>query len=512
MKRFALTSLRARLVGLVLLAILPLVLVLFYGAAGRRRRDAAVAEQYTQQVAQLAAAVETRLVEGARQFLSALAQVPEVRSLEPGAANAVLGKLMEEHRYYTTLGVVALDGAVLSGALPVSPGLNLGDRGWFQGVLRTRRFAGSGYYVGRQSKKQSIGFAGPVLAADGKLQSVVYASFDVSYLGFQLAQLQLPLGARVVVMDPSGVVLASAPSDVVPVGKPMSDSRCLEQVLRGRTAGALRAVGADGAEHFCAYAPVSGIEGGPAAWVMASIPVAVVSAETNRQLYLHLLGLALVAALALAAAWFFSETMILRRVRGLVAAAQRMKAGELSARTGLAYGNDELGELAAVFDEMALAMQQRDAERLRAADALRRSRDELDALVAERAAELVGERDLLRNLLDSLPDYVYVKDRDGHYILDNVMHRSTLGVRQAEDVTGRVPSDFFLPDVAARYHADDQAVLTSGMPLYNREEEIVDSRGNRLWMVTTKVPLRDKDGKVVGVVGIGRDITERKRA
>ena len=75
-----------------------------------------------------------------------------------------------------------------------------------------------------------------------------------------------------------------------------------------------------------------------------------------------------------------------------------------------------------------------------------------------------------------------------------------------------VLDDFFPSDLAAQYTRDDETIIETGRPLLNREEPVVDRLGNRRWHSTTKVPLRDGDGAIMGLVGIGRDITERKLA
>jgi len=122
------------------------------------------------------------------------------------------------------------------------------------------------------------------------------------------------------------------------------------------------------------------------------------------------------------------------------------------------------------------------------------------------------ERNLLRSLIDNLPDYIYVKDTEGRYLLDNIAHRRWLGADAEDEVIGKLVSDFFPVDDIARVSNDDEKVILSGHPLLNREELVTDRFGNRRWHATTKVPLRNNDGKVTGLVGISRDITEQKLA
>lgn len=129
---------------------------------------------------------------------------------------------------------------------------------------------------------------------------------------------------------------------------------------------------------------------------------------------------------------------------------------------------------------------------------------------SERA--LAAERTLLRSVIDNLPDSIYVKQLDGHYLLGNLAHSKQLGLESVEAVVGHTSHDFFAPDVAERFAQDDHKVMESGTPIINRHESFQDDNGNVKWLSTTKVPMRDHAGKIVGLVGIGRDITARKLA
>ena len=126
--------------------------------------------------------------------------------------------------------------------------------------------------------------------------------------------------------------------------------------------------------------------------------------------------------------------------------------------------------------------------------------------------EIATERTLLRNIIDNLPDYIYVKDRQGRYLQDNTAHQEFLGAKSVDEVRGLNAFDFFPRELAERFDADDRAVMDSGKPLLNRIERATDKTGRLRWNATSKLPLRDEEGYVIGLVGISRDITDTKLA
>ena len=134
----------------------------------------------------------------------------------------------------------------------------------------------------------------------------------------------------------------------------------------------------------------------------------------------------------------------------------------------------------------------------------------LTRIAAERA--LAEERNLLRSVISNLIDSIYVKDTHGVYRIGNLAHARSLGVERPEDVVGKTVFDFFPRDTALRFQADDEAVINSGRAIVNRQEPFLRPDGTKQWIATTKVPLRNNNGQVIGIVGIGRDITDRKRA
>ena len=127
-------------------------------------------------------------------------------------------------------------------------------------------------------------------------------------------------------------------------------------------------------------------------------------------------------------------------------------------------------------------------------------------------AKLLQERLLLRTLIDNLPVAIYAKDLQCRKIIANPADLHNMGLESENDVLGKDDFDFFPKKIAEGFYADDQTVIHTGTPVLNREEYFTDSEGNKRWLSTSKLPLKNELGKTIGIIGIGRDITERKNA
>jgi len=124
---------------------------------------------------------------------------------------------------------------------------------------------------------------------------------------------------------------------------------------------------------------------------------------------------------------------------------------------------------------------------------------------------LMNERRLLRTVIDNLPDNIYVKDTAARKILANRGDLAFIGKSESE-VLGKTDLEIYPPEEADRCHADDLQVLKTGNPVLNREEVLRNAQGEERWLLTSKVPILDHQGKITGLVGIGHDITENRQA
>jgi two-component system sensor histidine kinase/response regulator len=126
--------------------------------------------------------------------------------------------------------------------------------------------------------------------------------------------------------------------------------------------------------------------------------------------------------------------------------------------------------------------------------------------------DIARDRLFLRAIIDNLPDAIYVKDKESRKIIANLTDVKNLGLNSEEELLSKTDFDFYPEEIAEGFLADDRSVLQTGKGVINREEFFIDKAGKKHWLLTSKIPLKDHNNNIIGIIGIGRDITERKIA
>ena len=149
------------------------------------------------------------------------------------------------------------------------------------------------------------------------------------------------------------------------------------------------------------------------------------------------------------------------------------------------------------------------------------SREQLEARLREAEAALAQtaklrerdeERKHLFTLVDSIPDSIYCKDRQSRFVIINQALAGRFALNHPREAVGKTDFDFFTERHATEARCDEEQVMSTGRALVSKEEPETWPDGTVTWVSTTKLPLHDRDGAIVGVCGISRDITERKSA
>ncbi len=124
----------------------------------------------------------------------------------------------------------------------------------------------------------------------------------------------------------------------------------------------------------------------------------------------------------------------------------------------------------------------------------------------------LAAKNLLSTLINNMPDFIYIKDKESRFIIANKKLANVMHFDSPEDLKGRTDMDFYPKEMAEKFFQDEQEIIRTKKPLVNCIENGLDEEGNNIMTSTTKIPLLNKEQEVIGIIGIGRDITELKIA
>jgi len=486
-------GLRARLLLLVLLPVIPaLVLALYTNLEGRRFGTFSV-EKDAIAVVQLAAANQLALIETARQHLVALSRFPQARGNDLAAFDVFFGNMPKVYRDYIDFGLIETNGDLVACSFGRRGPTNLADRAHVQRVLKTQDFAIGSYQAGESAVKPSLLFGHPVLDEKSRLARVVYAAIDLAVLDSAISKTQVPEGGVIAIYDRGGHVLARHPDAENWVGKSVAGSPLMATIL-AKEEGTAEMQGLDEVSRLYAFTPIrSGQEA--SLFVSVGIPTSLAFGETTQLLVRNLAVLGVVAVLALLAAQIYANLHILRPVKALVGATRRLSAGDLTARTGLVYGPGELNQLARSFDEMAEGVQ--------------RQRTEIE--LSEKALRESEER--VRLVLDTALDAVITMDEKGTVTSWNNEAEKIFGWTRQE-ILGQSLADTIIPPRYREAHRRGlkHFLATEEGPVLNKRIEITALRrdGREFPVELAITPIRLAGHHIFSA--FVRDITERKQA
>ncbi len=493
-------SLRTHLLLLILLAMVPLFALTLFNAAEQRATSAQRVQDNALRLARMSANSHEQLIEGARQTLITLSQLPVVRNGNAQACNVIFADLLRQYPYYANLTVLDLNGDVSCSAVPLTGPVNAADRPWFQRVLRTRTFTLSEYQVGRITHKAVLTTAYPMTDETGGLQGIVTVSIDTAWLNQLVANPRLPAGSAFAVFDRAGTILAHYPDPEAWVGQLMDQTPLFRVIQSQHGAGTVIAPGLDGQMRLFGVASLRTAEDAEAVYLAVGIPTAQAFAAVTRTLLRNLLVLGLVAIFGLGTTWLMADRLLVRRLGRLTQAAVRLGAGDLGARFGPSYGSSELGVLARTFDDMAAALEEHDVRRRSAETALI-----MDVTERKEAEEALRQaRDQLQAVLDAMPGAVSWISSDLRYLGCNRYLAEALDLAP-EAVVGRavgfLGTSPELSEFARDFFANPDREAS-------REIDSREADGSiRRYLVVARKYHHDQAAVFAGI-----DITERKRA
>lgn len=217
--------------------------------------------------------------------------------------------------------------------------------------------------------------------------------------------------------------------------------------------------------------------------LLAAVPKEEVATASNNTRSLVILVLLMTAAIILPLGVLVANRTISQPLAMLAEGVEAVQKGEYGTRVSL-KSEDELNQLAEAFNDMSVSIHQREVA-------------------------LVESENKYRNLVDNLPQSIFFKDRNMVYVSCNRRYAEELGI-SPEEIVGKTDFDLYGKEHASKYRLDDDRIMMSGM--MEELEEPFETENRKGIIQTVKTPIRDQDGKVIGILGIFWDITEKKQA
>jgi diguanylate cyclase (GGDEF)-like protein len=486
---------RARILVLVILAALPALILTSYSAIERRASEKRQARAELVRLVTLAALQQRQVVESARQMMVASSQILLTLLEDKQRCTQYFASLLSQNRdSYHSMGLFAENGELFCNAATWRDKVYGGDRLYFRLAKETGRFAVGEYQIGRVTGQAGINFGFPVRDAQNKVRAVAFAGLDLENLARMAEETPVPPGGILSVIDVKGTVLSRKPPLKDHIGQKLWNQQVIESILAG-SEGVLEATGDDGVDGLVAHQVVyRNPDGAFPLRVLVTVPLSQVFAEANRALVRDLLGITLATVFLLVGVWFGAEWFMLRKFRALLRAADRMRAGDLNARTGIPYGNEELGQLAHAFDDMAGALQQRE-ERLQE----QAISDPLTGLYNRRYLSEFLPRELSRSGRNATPVAVMLIDLD-HFKRVNDSYGHEAGDIVLTAVGNLLKSSVRGSDMACRYGGEEFALILpeAGTEIAARRAEDIRVAISGLHLIHASRPL----GRVTASFGI----------
>ena len=392
-------GLRAALSLLVLIAIAPVFGVVVQASLAEQRGRVERAESALRSVAELGAAQQERLVDGARQMLTAISYSPPIYGSDQQACVNYMRKLQAEYpARYGVFGLLDAQGGLACRATPPQIPVNSSDRLFFRAATETGRFSVGEFTISRASGRPVLTFGLPVFRDNSRdLRGVVYLALDVGHADQELRRLALAPETTLLVADRAGVVIAAAGARAVKVGSALPE-RFLRDAVAGGLARFEHGKADDGADWLYAVQPVGGA-GMNQLYVAAMMSSADVLAPAAERLRLQLAALTLITLLAAVVAWTFGDRVVVRPVARMLERIEALRREELRPGTHAPTGGLlELRELDERVQDMARNLVERSVQR--------------DGAMAEMA----GQKNLLESVLESMAEGVLVMDQRGRFI------------------------------------------------------------------------------------------------
>ncbi len=479
-------SLRSILFLLVMLAVLPLWGLALYTSFEQREQGIQELEEDIRRWTQFQAVSQQIYLGSVRQLLLTLAHVPEVTGNDAGECSQFLEELIGDFNEYWILAAADMKGAVYCSSVPLIKPLSYENDSWFQQTVQTMDFSVSGLAEDPFSEEPTVYLGYPIVDAQGNAAGVLFAGLELTRLELWGSDESLPDGSIIALFDRLGTVVAHYPDPEKWVGKTLQSTALVVSVM-ALGEGLVRDFTFDGMERIFGFQrlryPVD-----TDLFLVVGMPTDLASARAERILRRNLAGFFLVAIMALLAAWFAGNRLILRRMQLLLGSLQKLEKGDLKTRSGFHRGRDEFSRLASGIDSMAASLE-------------------------EQSFRLHQAEERYRMLVEQIPAVTYVVsvEADRPYLYISPQIKTLLGFSSEEWRADPMLWEAQIhPDDKERVLAETLRGLEDHSKIrFNIEYRMIARDGRVVWVFDQTVPEYDATGRLRNLRGLVLDVTER---
>lgn len=487
-------SIRAGLVLLALLAVLPALALQVYDGVKQRRHLVDDATMEARRAVAAMAQSQTRITESTRLLLATLAAMPEVKQLHTAACGALFASLLNDNPLYINILAVDRHGDIFASGLPFGR-VNLADRKHLIEAMHSGRFSVGEYIVSRTGYDAAFPFAMPFRDENGQIAGALIAAIKLSHFDDAFDRMLMPQGSVLGITDHQGIRLYYRPkSPTNPPGAPIREEVWKAVSTSPEDQGVMLLPGSDGFKRFYAFERLSlGPGQPPYMYFVVGLPESAVLGAAREALAGNLFFLATSALLALCVAWFFGGPVIARRLDRLADTAGRIGQGDFAARTGLLHGESGIAKVAKNLDAMAALLAAHDAAREQALAALRQSQERMG------------------HIASSMADWIFETDGEDRYVYISEKVARTLGYEPGA-LLGKTPFDFLAPGEEDAFRTAFAQAKAARAPIRDLTAWRATRNGDKRCVLTSAVPWHDETGAFKGYRGVDRDVTASVRA
>ena len=486
MNQLSRIPIRFLLILIILIVALPAAGIIINAGVQQRKEVLKGARLNTQQLAEKIAYEQRSMVVSARQLMASLSQIPEIKRKDTLKVTLLLREIHKSNPDITNIFVADRSGTVWASAVPVKPPFIVSDRRYFKNALASGLLSSGEYVVSRATNKPTFNLGFPIKDDRGDVTGVISIGFLLEKYAQLLERSKLPRYASFVLLDHKGVILFRAVDPEKFIGKQTEPA--LFQEIQGdpdESTSVGKGVSL-GDERIISTIKLR-LDGelSPYMYVRVGIPLESALSHANTQLLRNVTLFSIVLAVAFLFSSFFGNRYIVSRIFLLEKASQSLADGDYHVKVADIVKGAEFGRLAESFDAMA------------------------GKLIQREEAFASSER-FLKAIIDSEPECIKMLDIDGNLLMMNRAGLDMIEADSFEQVQGQCVCHLVTGPYRDAFIALTKQVFEgiSG----TLEYETIGLKGGHVWLETHAVPFCNEQGEITALLGITRNISERKRA